>query len=258
MKIGVVGLGLIGGSIFKCLLGRGYDVVGVSSSVQLDNVSSDYSILTQCDVVFVCTPMRAVLETLEKVGQYVQSSTVVTDVCSLKAFFADKDFAFDFIPSHPMAGTEFSGWENSFETMFEGAKWVITPLKESSNTELLESLVKEMGANPIYSTTSEHDEAVAMISHVPMVLAQALFKAAQGNSLAMKLASSGFRDATRLAGSNPIMAEDMVCINADNIQKSLLNVYSTVGDLLANYSNSNIAEISEKRKSMYVEGKNIL
>lgn len=258
MRIGVVGLGLIGGSIFKVLSKNGYDVVGVSSSVQLENVSSEYLILQGCNLVFVCTPMRATIDVLTKLESFVASETVVTDVCSLKGFLAGRKYSFDFIPSHPMAGTEFSGWENSNEDMFEGAKWVITPISKNSNVELLADLVKEMGAFPVYSTPKEHDEAVAMISHAPMVLAQALFKSVQGNALAMKLASSGFRDTTRLAGSNPVMAEDMVGLNSENIQKSLLNVYASVGDLLANYSNSTISEIAEKRKAMYIEGKNIL
>ena len=142
--------------------------------------------------------------------------------------------------------------------MFEGAKWVITPIADNSNTALLESLVQSMGAIPIYTTPLKHDEAVAMISHVPMVLSQSLFKTAQSNDLAMKLASSGFRDATRLAGSNPVMANDMVNLNSKNIQQTLLKLYATIGDLLSDYSLENISDIAEARRKMYKEGKNIL
>ena len=237
---------------------NGFDVVGVSASQQGENISAEYSILSDCEVVFVCTPMNAVVEVLSKVENFVSSSAVVTDVCSLKGFLADKNFKFDFIPSHPMAGTEFSGWDNSFDTMFEGAKWIITPLADNSNTALLESLVQSMGAIPIYTTPLKHDEAVAMISHVPMVLSQSLFKTAQSNDLAMKLASSGFRDATRLAGSNPVMANDMVNLNSKNIQQTLLKLYATIGDLLSDYSLENISDIAEARRKMYKEGKNIL
>ena len=65
MKIGVIGLGLIGGSIFKSLQGK-YELVGVSSSVKEENISNDYSTLLDCDLVFVCTPMNATLEILDK------------------------------------------------------------------------------------------------------------------------------------------------------------------------------------------------
>jgi len=258
MKIGVVGLGLIGGSIFKRLLKNGLDVVGVSASQQGENISAEYSILSDCEAVFVCSPMNAVAEVLSRVEDFVSPSTVVTDVCSLKGFLADKKFKFDFIPSHPMAGTEFSGWDNSFDTMFEGAKWVITPISDNSNVELLEVLVKSMGAIPVYTTPLKHDEAVAMISHVPMILSQALFKTAQVNDLAMKLASSGFRDSTRLAGSNSVMANDMVNLNSKNIQQTLLKLYATVGDLLSDYSLENLSDIAEARRKMYKDGKNIL
>ena len=258
MKIAVIGLGLIGGSIFKSLSSKKYDVIGISTSQRGENIYSDYSYLKDCDVVFVCTPMSKTVEILDKISAFVNPYAVVTDVCSLKVFLAQKEYPFNFIPSHPMAGTEFSGWENSFEGMFEGAKWVITPLENSKNTDVLEKLIKVMGATPVYTTPELHDEAVAMISHTPMVLAQALFSTASDNELAMKLASSGFRDTTRLAGSNPQMAVDMINLNSENIQQSLLKIYAKVGELLNNYGVENVSKIADMRKSMYKDGKNVI
>ena len=97
MKIGVVGLGLIGGSIFKALNTK-YDVVGVSSSVQEKNVSKDYRTIKDCDIVFVCSPMNAVLEVLDRLDSILTSSTIVTDVCSLKGIVSNKKYNFKFIP----------------------------------------------------------------------------------------------------------------------------------------------------------------
>ena len=184
MKIGVVGLGLIGGSIFKALKEK-YEVVGVSSSVQEENVSNDYNALKECDIVFVCSPMNATLEVLEKLNNILDSNTVVTDVCSLKSFVSQKTYNFKFIPSHPMAGTEHSGWSNSFPELFNGAKWAITPLNNeiSPEQEILETLIKELGAEPIITSADEHDKAVALISHFPMVVAQALCENIKDNSL---------------------------------------------------------------------------
>ena len=105
MKIGVIGLGLIGGSIFKKARHM-YEVVGVSRSVKEDNISSEYEILQGCNVVFVCTPMNKTLEILDKLENYLDENTIVTDVCSLKEFVSHKSYKFKFIPSHPMAGTE--------------------------------------------------------------------------------------------------------------------------------------------------------
>ena len=129
MKIGVVGLGLIGGSIFKSLKALNkYELIGVSSSVKEDNVSNDYTTLKDCDLVFVCSPMNATLEVLDKLNSILSSKTIVTDVCSLKEFVSKKKYNYIFIPSHPMAGTEHSGWENSVLNLFQGATWAITPI----------------------------------------------------------------------------------------------------------------------------------
>ena len=135
MKIGVIGLGLIGGSIFK----RGrekHEMVGVSRSVKEECVSNDYASLKGCDLVFVCTPMNKTLEILDKLENFLDENTIVTDVCSLKEFVSKKNYKFKFIPSHPMAGTEHSGWEHSFPELFEGATWAIT-LKDDSVTSIL-------------------------------------------------------------------------------------------------------------------------
>ena len=230
MKIGVVGLGLIGGSIFKCLREK-YEVIGVSSSVNETNVSSDYNTLKSCDLVFVCSPMSAILDVLDKLNEILPQTTIVTDVCSLKEFVSKKEYNFKFIPSHPMAGTEHSGWDNSFAELFKGAKWAITPINQEfvEEQKTLECLIREFGAEPIVTTPKEHDEAVALISHLPLVVAQALCENIKNNKLAQILASSGFRDTTRLALSNTQMAYDMV--NLNNRNKNALRTFSTINTI---------------------------
>ena len=156
---------------------------------------------------------------------------------------------YKFVPSHPMAGTEHKGFENSFEGLFKGATWVVTPV--FGDSENLKEIIEKLGAKPLVTTPEKHDEAAALISHMPMVLAQAIFKNAQDNELAMKMASSGFRDMTRLAMSNTEMANDMVQMNAENIQNSILKLYKTIGALTnSNYLNQ-ITEIKSKRQSMF-------
>ena len=258
MKIAVVGLGLIGGSIFKRLKREGYDVIGISSSQQGDSIYSEYSFLADADVVFVAVPMKATLKTLHKVAQYVTKETIVTEVSSVKNYLEGSAFSFKFIPSHPMAGTENFGFINSFPELFDGAKWVITPVEDGIDTSVLELLIKRMGAIPVYMSIQEHDKAVATISHLPMLISQALFKQASNDESSLKLAASGFRDMTRLAMSNVDMATDMIDLNSDNIQEALLRLYSTIGDLLGNYTVENLADIVDSRRNMYKDGKNIL
>ena len=91
MRVGVVGLGLIGGSIFKKLKELGYELAGVSRSVCNEaGVSDDYESLKECNVVFVCTPMNKTLEVLSYLDGILSSDTIVTDVCSLKEFVSKK------------------------------------------------------------------------------------------------------------------------------------------------------------------------
>ena len=252
MKIGVVGLGLIGGSIFKSLMGK-YSVVGVSSSVNEENVSQDYNSLKDCDLVFVCSPMSATLEVLDKLETVLRPETIVTDVCSLKGFVSKKCYSYKFIPSHPMAGTENSGWDSSFPELFEGAKWVITPLngEVTNEQEVLEKVIESMGAKVIITTPDEHDKAVVLISHMPMVVAQALCENIKDNKLAQELASTGFRDTTRLALSNLQMANDMVEMNRANIVESLEGLKQALEGLLSSDYADKANEIKEFRRTLF-------
>ena len=252
MKIGVVGLGLIGGSIFKDLKKQGFDVVGISQSQSGADIYKDYAELKDCELVFVCSAMNKTLGVLDELEKYLSPQTVVTDVCSLKGFVCNKQRPYKFIPSHPMAGTEHKGFENSFEGMFRGAKWVITPVNISvEEGSVLTEIIEQLGAEIVVTTPEKHDEAVALISHMPMVIAQAIFKTAEENELALKIASSGFRDMTRLAMSNTEMANDMVMMNSENIQNSILKLYKSVGDLTNSEYKNQIEEIRAKRSEMF-------
>lgn len=247
MKIGIIGLGLIGGSLFKDLTKK-YDVIAVSQSQNGDKIFKSYDVLKDRDLIFVCTPMNKTLAVLDELENYLSPDTVVTDVCSLKKFVSEKQRPYKFIPSHPMAGTEHKGFENSFEGLFKNAKWVIT---EEKNDLLLE-IIDFVGATPIFTTAEKHDEAVAMISHMPMVIAQGLMLAAKENPLALEIASSGFRDMTRLAMSNEEMANDMVTMNHKNIEQSILKLYKAIGELTNGDYPKTIAELKNIRSKMFI------
>lgn len=252
MKIGVVGLGLIGGSIYKALKDL-HEVIGISNSQE--GFSDDLNILKDCEIVFVATHMNKTIKVLEDLNEILDENTVVADVCSLKEFVCQKEYKYNFVPTHPMAGTEKTGFENSFKELFQGAKWVIC---KKNCPENLKKIIGQTGAQIIYASPKEHDEAVALISHMPMVLAQALFKSAENNNLAMLLASSGFRDMTRLALSSEEMADDMVNMNYKNIQNAILQLYASVGDLIKDDYRHEICDIKQRRLQMYKDGKNIL
>lgn len=255
MKIGIIGLGLIGGSLFRELSGV-YDVIAVSKSQNGDRIFKSYEVLKDRDIVFVCTAMNATLKVLDELENILSPKTIVTDVCSLKKFVCEKERSYNFIPSHPMAGTEHKGFENSFKGLFKGAKWVVINnyltknLKQDVLLPLLE-IIEYVGAKPVFATAEEHDKAAAMISHMPMVVAQALVLATKDNPLALEMAASGFRDMTRLALSNEEMACDMVEMNHKNIEQSILKLYKSLGELLTEDYPKTISEIKKIRSDMY-------
>lgn len=249
MKIGIVGLGLIGGSIFKKLRDK-YSVTGISRSLKETNISDDYTTLKDCNVVFVCTPMNKTLEILDKLEEYLSKETIVTDVCSLKTFVSKKKYSYNFIPSHPMAGTEHQGWEHSFPELFQGAKWIMTPL-DGNVPEELETLIKELGAQIIITTPEEHDKAVALISNLPLIAAQALCANIKDNLLAQTIAASGFRDTTRLALSNTEMANDMLELNRNNIESAINSMFASLQNLTSNDYKIKAENIKKFRELMY-------
>ena len=123
MKTGIISLGLIGGSLLKCLSAKNKDIIAVTrnktaieaAKAYTEHVSDDITTLKDCDIVFVCSPMNKTLEILDKLETIVKPSTIVADVCSLKEFVMQKQRPYIFIGTHPMACTEYSVFDASFE-----------------------------------------------------------------------------------------------------------------------------------------------
>lgn len=267
MKIGIYGLGLIGGSLLKAL--HGYEKIAVTSSDKTIEAAKPYATeitkdpgrLKDCNIIFVCVPMNKTIEVLDKLEDIVSEETIVADVASLKGFVLEKKRPYKFIGTHPMAGTEHTGFEHSFKELFEGAKWVITPSEgiEQDDINKIETIIKSVWAHPLIMDAKTHDRAVAMISHMPLVVSQALMMVAAENNEAMQLASSGFRDMTRLSMSNPEMATDMVEINRENIEEALGVLSFSIVSLLNGDFKEKAASIASQRRSMYDEaGKNVV
>lgn len=268
IKIGIISLGLIGGSILKSLMKCDYEFICVTRNQKtIDELhkmnvcaSNNLEDLKECNFVFVCSPMQNTLEILDKLENILYSETIVTDVCSLKDFVCQKQRPYIFIPSHPMAGKETSGFDVADADLFKDAKWVLTPFEhtDKKNIQSLIELISKTGAKCVISSSKEHDEAVAIISHMPLVLAQTLVKIVAENNLAKMLASSGFRDMTRLSLSNSIMAKDMVELNNANILKALELVNINSSKLIDNYTIDEVENIKEIRNTIYSkDGKNI-
>jgi len=285
-SIAVVGLGLIGGSLLKALRPKNFHLIGVSGREETvskarkqnlaDEYSTDINAVKDAKIVFICTPIHKIISFIDQISKIVSSDCIITDVGSLKGFIADyvdnAEFPVNFIGGHPMAGTEHKGIDNAVDNLFEDAKWVLTPSKwsESRDIESLKELIKEIGAKVIIANPHEHDRAVALISHLPLLVSQSLFGIVYKYSdestkdLALSIAASGFRDTTRLAATNPELAKDMLLLNKVNIREAAKDF---VNYLLSMDKNLDLEEekfmkITEElvtnRKNLYSpEGKNI-
>lgn len=259
-KIGIVGLGLIGGSILKKLYKNSkYEIFCCSNSSYIEaleytkNSSDKIEDLKNCDIIFVCSKISKTLEILEKLNSILDENTLVVDVSSIKKDLLNKKFNFNFILSHPMAGSEKSGFSASYEDLFIGAKWLI-----GQKNKLLEEIINDLGATAYLIDMNEHDELCCEISHFPTILSFLLFDCAQNK--AKEIASSGFRDATRLAQSEIDMTLNMFNLNQENIFKMLDNLiekFNSLKNLSDDEKIKVFSKICQKRKEMYdINGKN--
>ncbi len=260
LKVGVLGLGLIGGSILKALFKTGkYHLTAVSNSSYKEaeafsEVSGcDINLLKNAEVIFVCSKMSETAKKLNLLNDVAGKETIVSDVCSIKGFLPS-DFKFNFISSHPMAGIEKSGFSASFDNLFTGAKWII----EKEN-EILENIIKDTGAKPLVMPNDIQDKLTASISHLPTILSFALFNSADDS--AKKIASSGFRDMTRLALSDSDLAYDMLHLNKKNLEaayKKLIESFEEIKKMSEEDFKKFAHEIAGKRAQMYDKnGKNV-
>lgn len=242
MTVGIVGLGLIGGSLGLDLRSRGHTVLGVSRQVTTceraiargiaDQASSDLGLLVDADLIFLCTPIAQIDSTLEALVPFLKSSAIVTDVGSVKAPIVERCSPIwdNFIGGHPMAGTEAQGVESGQRDLFVQRPYILTPTAQTSpdSLEKLSAIVKSLGSTLYLCEPTIHDRAVAWISHLPVMISANLIHSCLGESdptvktLAQQLASSGFRDTSRVGGGNPELGLMMAQYNQDALLRSLL------------------------------------
>ena len=259
-KIGIIGLGLIGASILKSLQNKNYEFycVSASSFIKAQPFSKvagdDINIVKDCDVIFVCSTIENTPKTLEKLNGVLPKNAIVLDVASSKANLLNKKYNFDFILSHPMAGTEKSGFDAGKEDLFVGAKWLI----EKENPIILQ-IIKDTGAIPLKIDMKKHDKMCAQISHLPALISFLLFDITDDS--ARQIASSGFRDTTRLAMTPSHLIFDMVKNNFENIEfyfELLTKEFNYLKNLSDDEKIKVFSAIALERKEMYdKDGKNI-
>jgi arogenate dehydrogenase (NADP+) len=256
MQIGIIGLGLIGGSLGLDLRSQGHHVWGLSRSQStcdqakflgvVDQASlslSEIKSLAQTEVIFICTPIDAILSTIAAIAPDLNSSTILTDVGSVKSAIISKAQKLHprFIGGHPMAGTAFSGINSAQKNLFQDRPCVITPDQNTDPdaVKIVRSLWQSVGSIVYECNPEEHDRAVAWISHLPILVSAGLILACdrEGDQeiaqLAQHLASSGFRDTSRVGGGNPQLGSLIAEYNQVALLGSLKQYQSVLADLIS-------------------------
>jgi len=270
MKIGIVGLGLIGGCLGLDFRAAGHQVVGLARRLStceqavaaqaVDVASTQIAVLSDCDVVFVCTPIATIVPMVAKLARVLPSSAVVTDVGSVKSAIVEAATLQwpQFVGGHPMSGKSEAGIEAIERGLFQGNAYVITPVKtERVQTDpaaiaRVEQLAQLLGSRLYYCAPDEHDRAVSWISHLPVMVSASLIQSVMTEpdesvrQLAKKLASSGFRDTSRVGGGNPELGLMMAQYNRQEILRSLKRYQQEIALTIEQLTDEDWPAISQK------------
>ena len=266
MNIGIIGLGLIGGSLGLKLQRLNHTIYGVTNNNfnekkaierKLANfVSSDCGILKECTLIILALPIKTLIHPSKELISLIPKDAIVTDVGSIKEPIIktwEKIHPL-FIGSHPMAGTEQKGVDSGFESLLNNAKWIITPTSKTNLAAVntLSHLITSMECKIFKTSPKEHDEAVSLISHLPIFVASSLIKTANSQKnkalldLTKKIAASGFSDTTRVGGGNPNLGLDLATNNQRNILNAIKEFKNNINEIETLIKEKNWELLSKK------------
>ncbi|WP_024859391.1 prephenate dehydrogenase [Ruminococcus flavefaciens] len=270
MKILVVGLGLIGGSLCKALKKYTYHTVtgcdlnhdienAALRDVALDNVFDGS--FEGYDLIIIALFPQATEVFFNDNASKISKNTLITDVCGIKGEFSDRMKAIAeanglrYVGIHPMAGKEFGGYYNSTADLFVKANFIIAPFEDSNekDTELLKNVASEIGAGKIVVTSPEnHDKMIAYTSQLAHIVSSAYVKSPE---LGLECGFSGgsFQDMTRIATMNEKMWTDLFMQNRENLQYELDTLIAN----LNKYSEALKSGDKDKMRALIAEGREL-
>lgn len=238
MLVGVVGLGLIGGSFAKAYKKAGHTVLAYDT----DDTILDFSMISgvvagkltddklpECDLILVCTYPQAAIDYLKNKGKLIGRKPIVIDSCGTKTVVVENcmklaaEAGFTYVGGHPMAGTQYSGFKHSREDMYVGAPMVIVPpvYDDVVFLDRVKELLRPAGFGSITVTTAEkHDEIIAFSSQLAHVVSSAYIKSPTSRKHSGVSAGS-YKDMTRVAWLNPQMWAELFLDNRDNLVSEL-------------------------------------
>lgn len=244
-RLTVIGVGLIGGSFARAvresgmveqITGCGRDTTNLEKALAL-GVIDDYSVdikqaVKNADLVFIATPVGSFKNVLSQIKGKLKEGAIITDGGSTKRSVIDaaesvfNEPPVNFVPGHPIAGTENSGVEASFATLYQDHRVILTPLPytDPKALEVVSSLWESTGAKVIIMEAEHHDQVLAATSHLPHLLAFSLVNTLTTLDEKQEIfdnAAGGFRDFTRIASSDPDMWQDICLANKNALLEHL-------------------------------------
>jgi cyclohexadieny/prephenate dehydrogenase len=245
-RVAIIGLGLIGSSICRGAqaLGLAGELVATDGSADVRQraqqlglahrvAATNAEAVTDADLVIACVPVGACGAVAQEIAGHLKAGAIVSDVGSVKTAVM-KDMAahlpetVDFIPAHPVAGTEHSGPDAGFAELFVNRWCILTPSEKASPgaVERLKAFWQGLGANVETMTAEHHDLVLAITSHLPHLIAYTIVSTAEElegvtESEVLKFSAGGFRDFTRIAASDPTMWRDVFLNNKDAVLEML-------------------------------------
>jgi prephenate dehydrogenase len=269
LKVTIVGLGLIGGSIGMAVkkkklarvIGLTRDKAKAALAVKLNAV--DYAstnirgLIQDADIIFICYPMHLIIPEIKKIRQFIRPGTIITDVASSKEQIvkeAEKMMpkGVFFVGGHPMAGKEKAGLEEAEADLLEGKNYILTKTAKTNKKALdtIKSLISGIGAKVSVLAPDVHDSIVAGISHMPVAVAAALVDSVGGSGKLsddmMQLAASGFCDTTRIASGDPDLGTGMFVTNKKAVLASINAFKKSLAQIEKLIRQGNAAMIREK------------
>ena len=242
LRVCIIGLGLMGGSLALALRGRVAHLSAVERHAAtrqyalhhgvVDSVTDELALgVKAADLLILATPVRTILHLLAQLPALRPEGCAILDLGSTKG---DICAAMETLPpqframgGHPMCGKEIAGLEAAEATLFHHKTFILTPTSRTDETmsDLAKALVAAVGARPLLLPAAQHDQMVAAISHLPYLAASVLMRvaaeqAAQDGRL-WQVSASGFRDTARLAGSDPAMLRDILLTNREAVLEQL-------------------------------------
>jgi len=235
----IIGVGLIGGSFALALREAGLvgEVIGVGRGVDnlrravelgvIDRYTTDPAEgVRDADLVFLATPVLAMSEVMAKISGHLKRGSVLTDGGSVKGAIIDAvqphlPAGVHFVPGHPIAGTEKSGAEAAFPTLYRERRCILTPTEatDAGALALVKALWQAAGSEVVVMDVEKHDRVLAAISHLPHMVAYALVVAGSSydryEENILEYSAGGFKDFTRIASSDPTMWRDIALTNKD-------------------------------------------